>query len=104
MLISIFENYRGVAYFIDSDNFLIYRRLKKGELKIVNPNKSKYGYIVSLSMFYDDNIKRLRKKNVYLHNIIAEYIYHYNGDYVVLYNDGNNLNISKNNLNISYIR
>ena len=41
MLISIFENYRGVAYFIDSDNFLIYRRLKKGELKIVNPNKSK---------------------------------------------------------------
>lgn len=62
MLISIFENYRGVAYFIDSDNFLIYRRLKKGELKIVNPNKSKYGYIVSLSMFYDDDIKRLRKK------------------------------------------
>lgn len=103
MLISIFENYRGVAYFIDSDNFLIYRRLKKGELKIVNPNKSKYGYIVSLSMFYDDDIKRLRKKNVYLHNIIAEYIYHYNGDYVVLYNDGNNLNISKNNLNISYL-
>lgn len=34
MLISIFENYRGVAYFIDSDNFLIYRRLKKGELKL----------------------------------------------------------------------
>lgn len=43
------------------------------------------------------------KKNVYLHNIIAEYIYHYNGYYVVLYNDGNNLNISKNNLNISYL-
>lgn len=103
MLIRIFEDTINNEYYIDDNDFKVYRKCKNGTYNNIKWFKMKYGYSVYLYR-YDSIENRNHKRYVYVHSIIGKYILNLKRKYIITYNDKNIYNLSKDNIGFRYLK